>query len=181
VIVQKVRHLLRTEREGGATLVEYSLLVALVCVLLIGAVRALTDSAGDELDDRGQAIGHPTEPNGVVSSSSSSSVSTSSASTSSSSSSSSAYSGRVALVSCTGATSDKNECTFVLSPAPPAGATVEWSIDPKSGFTGDPPSVTFKNEGERTVQAKVNGTSVTPAQVVCEFLGSGSQKHLDCR
>lgn len=49
----------RAEGETGATLVEYSLLVALVVVVSLGAIEWTTDSSSDELEDRGGRVGAP--------------------------------------------------------------------------------------------------------------------------
>jgi Flp pilus assembly pilin Flp len=48
---------MNTNRERGASLVEYALLVALLCIVAIGGVRAVGASAADTLDRAGEQIG----------------------------------------------------------------------------------------------------------------------------
>ena len=59
-----------TASERGASLVEYALLVALLCVVAVGGVRAVGASVADTLDRAGEQIGTggvdpaaPTGPN----------------------------------------------------------------------------------------------------------------------
>jgi pilus assembly protein Flp/PilA len=47
----------RAADEGGATAVEYALMVALIAVVIIGAVTVLGQNAEQSFDETGQAIG----------------------------------------------------------------------------------------------------------------------------
>jgi Flp pilus assembly pilin Flp len=53
-------------RQRGATLIEYALGVAFVCIVCLGAIGALEDNSGGRLDERGDAIGGDSEPIGVI-------------------------------------------------------------------------------------------------------------------
>lgn len=53
----------------GATLVEYALAVALVAVVVLGAIQALESATGDEVEARGQRIGDPSSLAATTSSS----------------------------------------------------------------------------------------------------------------
>jgi pilus assembly protein Flp/PilA len=46
----------RTQEEGGATAVEYALMVALIAVVIIAAVTFLGESASNKFDEVGQAV-----------------------------------------------------------------------------------------------------------------------------
>jgi pilus assembly protein Flp/PilA len=46
----------RAQEEGGATAVEYALMVALIAVVIIGAVTFLGKSASNKFDTVGQAV-----------------------------------------------------------------------------------------------------------------------------
>jgi pilus assembly protein Flp/PilA len=46
----------RAQEEGGATAVEYALMVALIAVVIIVAVTALGNSASDKFDEVGEAV-----------------------------------------------------------------------------------------------------------------------------
>jgi hypothetical protein len=46
-------------RDRGATLTEYALGIAFVCVLCLGAISFLTDTSAEELDARSDRIGSP--------------------------------------------------------------------------------------------------------------------------
>lgn len=152
----------------GATLVEYAVMISLIVIGLIGGLSYIQDGATDKLENRGDSIGHPTEP-GLTTTTTSSSGTTSS--TSATSSTIPNYVGRVDADCNSGP--EKNVCTFVLNPAPAAGATVTWSIDPASGYTGLPPGpTTFTATGTRTVRALVD-TTLVQRTLTCTANGSG--------
>lgn len=157
----------------GATLVEYSLMAGLIAVVLIGAVQAMTDSASDELTDRGGEIGYPSQATGIVTTTTAGPVVTTT-STSTTSTTIVTYS---IGTSCTGTGGNSNQCTFTLTPDPGA-ATVAWSIDPASGYTGTPPVVMFTQKGKRTVQVTVDGVQVDPIEVDCKE--TGQEKFMQC-
>ena len=46
----------RAGEEGGATAVEYALMVALIAVVIIGAVTFIGNSASDKFDEVGSAV-----------------------------------------------------------------------------------------------------------------------------
>ena len=47
----------RASEEGGATAVEYALMVALIAAVIIGAVTALGNNANDKFTEVGNAVG----------------------------------------------------------------------------------------------------------------------------
>ncbi len=49
----------RAAEEGGATAVEYALMVALIAVVIIAAVAALGRSANDQFTEVGNCVGDP--------------------------------------------------------------------------------------------------------------------------
>jgi Flp pilus assembly pilin Flp len=61
-----IRPVLNRQPDRGATLVEYSLLVALIAVVSLGTISAAEDSSRDHLDDRGSSIGGSSEDIGIV-------------------------------------------------------------------------------------------------------------------
>lgn len=46
----------RAQEEGGATAVEYALMVALIAVVIIGAVTFIGNSASEKFDEVGGAV-----------------------------------------------------------------------------------------------------------------------------
>ncbi|MEO8477671.1 MAG: Flp family type IVb pilin [Actinomycetota bacterium] len=48
----------RAADEGGATAVEYALMVALIAVVIIGAVTVLGNNASDKFTQVGDAVGN---------------------------------------------------------------------------------------------------------------------------
>jgi pilus assembly protein Flp/PilA len=46
----------RAAEEGGATAVEYALMVALIAVVIIGAVTFIGNSASEKFDEVGSAV-----------------------------------------------------------------------------------------------------------------------------
>jgi Flp pilus assembly pilin Flp len=151
----------------GATLVEYSLLIALCCVLVLGAVNALQTKSASRLDARGKSIGHP----GEVAVATSTTVVATTTTVVGTTTTTAPYSGTISKA-CTGTSGSNNVCVFTLNPAPPAGAVVAWTIAPPTGYTGAPPSVTFTAVGVRTVQATVNAIAVPPLTVTCTTQGN---------
>jgi pilus assembly protein Flp/PilA len=49
----------RADEEGGATAVEYALMVALIAVVIIGAVAVLGQNASDQFSTVGDCVGDP--------------------------------------------------------------------------------------------------------------------------
>ena len=140
--------------------------IALVCVVSIGAIDALSSSASDELGDRGNAIGNPTEP-GVTSS-------TTIVGPSSTSSSS-----RAPLRHFSGgghhslrwmmATRTMHLRRFADASG---GATIDWSIDPATGFMGTSRrSRSTKPETEPCKRPSM-GRMLSPITVNCKRTGS---------
>jgi hypothetical protein len=52
-------------RDRGATLVEYALGIALLCVVCLGGISFLTDESSAELDDRSERVGSPDLEEGI--------------------------------------------------------------------------------------------------------------------
>lgn len=144
------------------------MLVALVVVVLFGAIQALSDDASDELSDRGDTIGHPTEVGGVVAPPPGGGGGGGGGTPPPGPS----YTGAI-NASCSGGGGDKNVCTYTLNPDPSPLVPV-WSITPATNTSGAPPVVTFLAEGDFTVQATIDGTTVAHA-VTCKRSGSNLQ------
>ncbi len=152
----------------GATLVEYALLIALICVVILGSVSALQDDAGDELQGRGDSIGNPTLEGTTTSTTHGGGPPT----TTSPSTTTPGYSGNVEA-NCPNVSGDTKVCTFSLDPAPDVATIVTWSIDPPTNTSGGPPpaAVEFLVAGSYSIRAVVDGKTVQ-AVVVCKKSGT---------
>jgi hypothetical protein len=164
----------RRAGDRGATLVEYSLGIALVVVVSLTAIQSVEDNAGDELSDRGGEIGHPSESGGTGGTTGGTTGSTG-GTTGGSTGGDPVYTGTVEG-SCTGGGNDRRNCTFSLSPDP-SPTTPTWSILPSTGFTGTLPTITFTSGGSFTVRAQVGTTEVTR---IVECTANGNLTKIDC-
>jgi Flp pilus assembly pilin Flp len=167
-----MRARLRRSVDRGAALVEYAIVASLVVVVLIGVVGRLQDSSGDELSERASSIGHPSETVPPPGPSTTTTLAPPPTPTTASTTTLPPYNPTF-TVSCTGPGGDRNLCSFVLSPAPPAVPV--WAILPATGFsgftlTGNDLSVQFDVEGTFSVRATVDGFEY-PRTVDCRFTG----------
>lgn len=158
--------------ERGATLVEYALGVSFIGVAMMMGLGGLTGEATDELGDRGDSIGYPTEaPSGVDPTPSGPLVPEEGVEDPEETP---PYTG-VIEGSCTGPTSDiQDHCTFTLNPTPAPELAVVWAIHPNVGYTGVPPDVTFTSRQTRTIQATVGGVTTLSRTVACTRQGASS-------
>lgn len=156
----------------GATVVEYALGVGLIAVVLLGTIGAVTNDAGDSLDDRGSGIGHPALEDATTTTTSGGGGGPT---TTAPTTTVGPYSGTI-TGNCTGSNGNKNECTFSLDPSP-APVVPTWSMVPPTGYTGTPPVITFTAAGSRTVRADVDGTVVQ--RVVSCTLNAGGKLSCD--
>ena len=164
--------------DRGATLPEYSLLIALFILAVIGGLQALQDGAQDEfaaqkvdISDTGPtgtiaptSTTAATVPGPTTTSTTTTTTAPTTSTTGSTTSTTQPYSGTVGRV-CNG-----NQCTFSISPTPPTNPV--WSIFPglssSNGASGTLPGpITFTKEETFVVTAKVGTTNFTRT-VVCD-------------
>lgn len=180
----------RAASDRAATVVEYAFALALCVMLLLAGLEVVESRASERFDDDMSEVaaepglsvapGSTTSLLPTTSSNSTSSSSTSSSSTSSTTSSTIGpttttaapttttappYSG--ALSKSCGNGNNGNRCTFTLSPAPPSGAQLVWTINPNTNYSDTPPTVRFTTTGNRTVSVAVDGSAPVSTTVSC--------------